>query len=71
MGQAEDMTNRSFDGDPEAMIVQEGQAAANNQRVPSWPVAVAVLRALEGLERMDKLRTLGVVLSVLLADPEP
>jgi hypothetical protein len=50
-------------------MTQGQQAAANNQRIPSWPVAVAVLRALDGLERMDKLRTLAVVLSVLLAEP--
>jgi hypothetical protein len=38
--------------------------------IPSWEVCVAVLREMHGLNQMQKIRVLGAVLAVVLAEGE-
>jgi len=46
----------------------DGQAGNNTQPIPDWQTVVATYRALGEMPKMDKIRTLGAVLALVLAE---
>jgi len=45
-----------------------GQVGNNTQPIPDWQTVVATYRALGEIPRMDKIRVIGAVLALVLAE---